>query len=158
MLLLSLVLLTGCESECQSDTRMNASYATNSFVSSPTEEISGENMADYPWPNMFFNGWSLWTLEYIGGQQTVKVSIDEQPFVADFSRDPDTCSDFSLSFAGTYLTDQGSTHAFVWAGEMFYQGPHIGGTWSYQDTWNDNALEQSGTIDIPEGTVSLSKQ
>jgi hypothetical protein len=158
MLLLSLILLTGCESECQSDTRMNGSYSASSFVSSPTEEITGENIADYPWPRMFFNGFSLWTLEHVGGQQTVKLTIDEQPFTADFAREPENCTDFLLSFAGTYLTDEGSTHSFVWSGEMYYQGPHIGGTWSYQDTWNNNAEGLSGTIDIPEGNVALTKK
>lgn len=157
MLMLSLALLIGCEAECQSDTRMNGDYAVWSYVTAPTEDLSGDNIADYPWPGMFFNGWSEWTLEYVSGQGTVKLEIDDQPFTAEFQRPPEDCRDFTLDFEGTYLTGTGSTHSFQWSGELAYQGPHISGTWSYQDTWSDAAEDLSGSIVVPEGEISLTR-
>ncbi|MCK6506256.1 hypothetical protein L6R53_23270 [Myxococcota bacterium] len=40
---------------------------------------------------------------------------------------------------------------------MAYQGPHISGTWSYQDTWSDAAEDLSGSIVVPEGEISLTR-
>lgn len=157
MLLFVLALALGCESECQSDTRMNGDYAVWSYVTAPTDELSGENVADYPWPGMFFNGWSVWSLEFVSGQGNVKLEIDDQPFTAEFFRAPEDCRDFTLDFAGTYLTTTGSTHAFEWHGDMAYQGPHLTGTWNYRDTWSNTGLDQSGSIDVPEGEISLTK-
>lgn len=157
MLMISLALLIGCEAECQSDTRMNGDYAVWSYVTAPTDELSGENLTEYPWPGMFFNGWSEWTLEFVSGQGSVKLEIDDQPFTADFQRPPEDCRDFTLDFAGTYLTSAGSTHSFLWTGEMAYQGPHITGVWSYQDTWANTALDQSGSVVVPEGEISLTR-
>ncbi len=155
-MLLAILLSTGCESECQPDTRMNGEFAASSVVTSPTAEIRGDDLADYPWSSMFFNGWSVWSLEFLGGRQQVKLEIDGQPFTADFAREPEDCTNFLLSFAGTYLSEAGTAHSFSWEGEMAYQGPHIAGTWAYQDTWTGQGM--SGSIEVPEGTVSLTRK
>ncbi|NOY27564.1 MAG: hypothetical protein GXP62_17000 [Oligoflexia bacterium] len=155
MLLLSLAMLAACQNTCQSDTRMNGDYAVWSYVTAPTEDLSGQNIADYPWPGMFFNGWSEWSLEYVSGQSTVNLSIDDQPFAANFTRVVDDCRNFTLDFDGTYLTDVGSTHAFVWHGDLAYQGPEISGTWSYKDTWSNVAEGTSGSVDVPLGELSM---
>lgn len=156
MLIILLGSLLGCEAECQSDTRMTGDYATWSYVTADTEDITGNNVADYPYPAMFFNGWSEWTLEYVPANESVKIWINEQPFEArDFFRDPEDCINWSMSFGGTYLSEWGSRHSFTWAGQLEYEGPHIGGTWTYEDSWTMDAEGLSGTIEIPLGEISM---
>jgi len=155
MLLLVLTALLGCSTECPSDTRLNGDYAVWSYVTAPTADITGQDIADYPWPAMFFNGWSAWNMEYVSGHQQVQIFIDDQPFPADFHRAPDDCRNFTMQFAGTYLSDQGSTHDFQWQGDLAYQGPNMTGTWVYQDTWSNTADGTSGSVNVPEGQISL---
>ena len=155
MLALLATVLLGCEAECQSDTRMNGDYAVQSYATSPTTDIQGENVDAYPFPFMFWNDWSVWNLEYIASQSIIQLEIDEQPFTAEFYRAPEECTDFTMSFAGTYLSSVGSTHSFEWSADMSYQGPHIGGVWTYQDTWTWPDEGLSGSITVPEGLISL---
>ncbi len=156
MLWILLGSLLGCEGECQGDSRMDGDYAAWSYVTAPTADIQGENINGYPWPPMFFNGWSEWSLEYVPSQNSVKVEIDGQPFTAeDFTRNADDCTNFTMSFAGTYLSSWGTRHTFDWAGALAYSGPHISGTWSYSDTWTDPDSGESGSIVIPEGQTSM---
>ncbi len=147
--------LLGCKGECQPDSRMDGGYAVWSYVTAATEDIGGDNIADYPWPAMFFNGWSEWTLQYIPAQSNVQIELDGQPFTATFYRAPDTCEDFTMSFSGTWLSDWGTRHSFQWDGDLSYQGPQIGGTFTYSDTWSDPEAGTTGSIDIPLGEISM---
>lgn len=155
MLFLALLSLMACEAECPDDTRLNGDYAAWSYATAPTADITGEGVADYPWPDAFVQGWSEWDLTYVSARDEVNLVIDGQPFIADFARQPEDCRNFKMSFVGTYLSAVGSTHAFSWRGWLSYQGPHRGGSWEYEDTWSWPEEGTSGSIQIPEGQISL---
>lgn len=156
MLIFLVSTLLGCEAECQSDTRMNGDYAVWSYVTAATEDIEGTNTSDYPYPAMFFNGWSEWLLEYVPSNSTVKLDINGQPFTSeDFFRAPEDCLNWSMSFGGTYVSEWGSRHSFTWVGDLEYEGPHVGGTWRYEDSWVWEEEGLSGSVTIPEGQLSM---
>lgn len=147
--------LMGCVGECRPDSRMDGTYAVWSYVTAPTEDIEGDNIAAYPWPAMFFNGWSEWTLEYIPAQSVVQIELDGQPFTATFHREPEDCENFTLSFSGTWLSEWDTRHNFEWDGDLAYQGPQIGGTFQYADTWSDPETGETGSISIPLGEIAM---
>lgn len=146
---------TGCNPECDPASRLDGRYAAWSHSAGDVSTISGKNLDDYPYTAVFFNGWSEWSLAYIAAQRAFELSIDEQPYIANYTEVPGgSCNDFVLDFGGTYVSERGTTHDFEWQGELLYFGTHIGGTFGYSDTWRDPATDDEGSIVVPEGEIT----
>ncbi|MFT4976615.1 MAG: hypothetical protein ACI8S6_002520 [Myxococcota bacterium] len=145
--------LIGCDPECDDTSRINGDYIVNSHVSVPSNEVTGDNLDSYPYDGIFFNGWSSWELQYVPGRQSFQVTLDGQSYEAAYTQDPDNCNAFTLEMAGTYNTELGTTHAFVWAGDLVYLGVKLQGTFTYSDTWTDPTEGTSGSITVPGGEL-----
>jgi len=147
------LLLAGCDPECEDNSRIDGEYVVNSHVSVPSNQLTGENLDNYPYDGIFVNGWSAWTMQYVPNRKSFQVNLDGQSFEADYAQDPDNCNAFVLTMEGTYTTDQGTTHSFLWTGDLVYMGVKLRGTFAYDDTWTDPATGDSGSISIPEGEL-----
>jgi hypothetical protein len=150
------VLTTGCDTECDEPGRIDGDYSVFSNSSTDDWSISGlsteqedEQMALLD--AIFANGWSEWELKYIPGNTNFQLELDGQPYTASYDQDETTCNSFILSFSGTYTTEINSVHQFSFEGEMSYFGTHLGGTYSYTDTFEQTILDDTG-----EGSTLLS--
>ena len=150
---LALVLLVGCDPDCDDTDRIDGEYVVNSHVSVESAEITGQNLEAYPYEDVFFNGWSTWTLEYNPGKQTFQVLLDGQPYEAAYTQDPDNCNAFTLTMQGVYTGEGGITHTFSWTGELVYLGVKLRGTFTYSDTWEDALSGETGSIVVPAGEL-----
>jgi hypothetical protein len=170
--LISLCICTlnaGCDAECDEPGRIDGHYATFSNAATDDWSITGLS-ADQEDEQMalldaiFANGWSEWELKYIPGNTNFQLELDGQPYTASYEQDEVTCNSFTLSFSGTYTTEINSVHQFSWEGDMSYFGTHLGGIYSYIDTYTQTILEEdgetstqlSGAITILDGEVRAS--
>jgi hypothetical protein len=140
----------GCDADCRDAKRMDGTYAVWSTVTSTTEEIVGENLEEYPFEEVgLINGWSTWKLTYVPSNSTFQMEIDGQPFTGDVLISDENCNAFNLSFTGVYETEVGTTHTLLWNGNLVYMGDHLGGTWTYNETWTGGGV--TGTLIVPQG-------
>ena len=147
------LLFLGCDPECDDTARINGDYIVNSHSSVTSNQVTGENLENYPYDDIFVNGWSNWTLEFVPGRQAFQVTLDDQAFEAAYTQDPDNCNAFGLEMSGTYITDEGTTHDFSWSGDLVYLGVKLRGTFTYTDAWSDPASGEVGSISIPAGEL-----
>lgn len=147
------LMLVGCDPECDDTSRINGNYIVNSHVSVPTNEVTGSNLEDYPYDDIFVNGWSRWEMMYVPGRQAFQVNLDGQAYEAEYTQDPDNCNAFTLTMSGTYTTEEGTAHAFEWVGDLVYLGVKLRGTYTYSDTWNNPSTGDAGSITIPQGEM-----
>ena len=152
-MLLALTLI-GCDPDCGDTSRMDGDYVVWSHVAVTDDLITGSNSEDYPYRDIFVNGWSEWSLKYIPSKQSFQLSIDGQAFEGAYEPDPNNCNNFSLLFQGTYSTDADTAHSFLWQGDLSYLGVHIAGTFTYQDNWTDLGTGIQGSLDIPSGELT----
>lgn len=133
----------GCDSDCDNPARLDGHYAVWSNVIShdPEEMPEGYNVRE-----IFYNGWSEWTLKYIPAQESYDLVLDGQNYTASYTANDDNCNHFGLDAKGTYATAGGSRHTFKWAGDLMYYGSHLGGTWTYTSTWENPDTGDSGEV------------
>ena len=140
----------GCDADCRNNKRMDGTYAVWATVTSGAEEITGDNVEEYPFDEIgLINGWSTWQMTFVPSNSSFQMEIDGQPFTGAVTTSADNCNAFNLVFSGAYDTDAGTTHTLSWTGDLVYMGDHLGGTWSYQDSWVGAGI--SGTLTVPRG-------
>jgi len=160
-LLVPAILMTvfGCDVDCDDVNRIDGFYAVWSNSATTPDAFTGQNLNldVYPFEEMFFNGWSEWDMEYVPSDKLFRLKINDQPYQALYSQDPDNCNAFTLDIQGTYVTDIDSTHSFTWKGNLAYFGAHLGGAFSYEDSWTlvDGT---SGTLVVPEGEFTAASR
>ncbi len=154
MSLLMAMILMGCDPDCGDTSRMDGEYAVWSHSAVTDDLITGTNLDAYPYDKVFVNGWSEWDLKYVPSKKAFQLSIDGQPFEAAYQQDTANCNAFTLSFQGTYATDDNTTHSFTWQGDLAYLGVHLSGTFVYEDAWTDLATGDQGSISIPSGELN----
>jgi hypothetical protein len=99
------------------------------------------------------NGESSWELTWDSATNSaVEVVIDDQAYTAQAEWDPALCGRFVMTFSGTFVGRDGSTHDFSTAGDFSVFGDQLEGGWTWSELWNDGA-GTSGTFDA-EGRVS----
>ena len=149
--MLALWLLTGCDPDCDDANRIDGDYLVFSNLTVESADIEGQNLENYPYDGIFFNGASEWQLKYNPGKQTFQVLLDGQAFEARYTPDPDNCNAFTLEMAGVYTTEQNTAHTFQWTGDLVYLGVKLRGTFTYEDTWDGGG--ESGAITVPGGQL-----
>lgn len=132
---------SACDADCENPKRLDGSYVVWSFVSDHSSMSD-----DYPSYEVFYNGWSEWTLTYVPSQKTFNLELDEQPYTAGYQSSDNSCNRFSLSFEGRYVAESGSEHDFAWSGDLIYLGQKLGGTWTYESSWSDPSTGANGTV------------
>jgi hypothetical protein len=146
-------LAPGCDADCRDQKRMDGTWEVWSNVSGSADEVTGDNVEAYPFDSVgLINGWSTWTLTYVPSNSTFQMEIDGQPFTGSYTESADNCNAFGLAFTGTYDTDVDTAHTLSWTGELVYMGDHLGGTWSYEDSWVGGGA--SGTLVVPAGELN----
>jgi hypothetical protein len=169
-----LLLASGCDAECDEPGRIDGEYAAFSNAATDGWSITGfsDDETDEQivlLDGIFANGWSEWELKYIPGKTDFQLELDGQPYTADYVQNETTCNSFLLSFSGSYTTDVNSLHEFSWEGDLSYFGSHLGGTYSYTDSWTQTLFEEddageeqstqySGTITILDGEFRATLQ
>jgi len=139
---LALPLAAGCGADCGKPTQINGTYAVFANVI----QRSGSNMDHFPSYMTPANGWTEWTLTWNRNKPAkVSVVIDGQPYTATGSWDEVECGNFTLDFAGTYLSINDSTHEFAVTGDFVAFGPQIEGRWDWEETWT-SAQGETGTF------------
>ncbi|MFT5680678.1 MAG: hypothetical protein ACI8RZ_001584 [Myxococcota bacterium] len=152
-MLLALTLM-GCDPDCGDTSRMDGDYVVWSHSAVTDDLVTGTNTADYPFRQIFVNGWSEWTIKYIPSKQSFQLSVDGQAYEGTYEPDPNNCNNFSLVFQGTYSTEADTAHSFLWQGDLSYLGVHIAGTFTYKDNWTDLATGVQGSLEIPAGELT----
>ena len=152
------LLTTACDAECEEPGRIDGTYAVFSNAATDDWTITGlsEDQDEEQMEilgALFANGWSIWSLNYIPGKTNFQLELDGQPFTANYEQEDLSCNSFTLSFSGNYASDAGSIHTFSWEGDLNYFGSHLGGTYSYTDSWTHTADGLSGTITIIDGEM-----
>jgi len=139
----TLALAQGCNADCDNPERLEGHYAvwSNTVQHNPSEIPEG-----YPVKDIFYNGWSEWTLSFVPGQEAFDLVLDGEPFTAAYTPADDNCNHFALTFRGTYTTSNGTLSDLQWKGDLMYYGSHIGGTWTYASTWENPDTLDSGEI------------
>ena len=137
--------LLGCDPDCDNPSRLNGLHNvwSNVVEHNPAPDAIPE---EYPVSEIFYNGHSEWQLRYVQAQRSFDVDIDGQKYSADFAQDDDNCNAFTLDLAGTYISAGGTSHDFVWSGDMVYFGTHMGGTFAYESSWTDVNSSTSGHV------------
>ncbi|MDP6932219.1 MAG: hypothetical protein QGG40_04845 [Myxococcota bacterium] len=146
-----LILLLGCDPDCETPARINGEYAVLSTISAVSASTTG---TDYPFDAVFFNGWSEWELKYIPSQKGFQIYIDDQPFSASFEQSAENCNNFTMSIEGDYTSSEGNIHSFGWDANLTYFGTHLGGIFTYSDTWSSSDGSATGTLSELQGEYS----
>ena len=137
--------LGGCDADCENPKRIDGHYAVWSNVVTHTPADPPE---DYPADEIFYNGWSEWSLNYVPAHSNFDLDLDAQQYTAAFISSDNSCNRFNLEFSGTYISaTAGVRHDFSWAGDLMYLGSHLNGTFNYTATWQDPETGASGSVD-----------
>ena len=152
---------SGCDADCDDPSRLSNGYAVYSNFTTDRWELTGFDQEDEDerlalLDALFVNGWSEWDLDYLPGQQAFDIFLDGQPYVATYSQDENTCNTFQLSFAGTFTSRENSVHDFKWNGDLSYFGTHLGGTFSYTDSWQ--TADRSGTMTVKDAEMRANER
>ncbi len=122
--------------------------------------------------SIFANGWSRWDLTLSASTGKLKITafdarermgdpgaVDGQPFTwsGDLVEHADNCNIFDVSVRGDNVTSQGTTHSFVYAATMSWQGSGLAGVYTYSDTYagEDGSI---GALANARGEVILVEQ
>ena len=151
LLMLSLI---GCDADCGDTSRMDGDYVVWSHSAVTEDLVVGSDQEDYPFREIFVNGWSEWSLKYIPSKQAFQLLVDGQAYEASYAPDVSNCNNFGLVFQGTYSTDSDTAHSFLWQGDLAYLGVHLAGTFTYEDNWTDLSTGSTGSLKIPAGELT----
>lgn len=144
---------TGCDPDCGNPARIDGTYEVWQNVID-SDAVSGENLSAYPYDDTIFNGGSEWTVKWVPGASSFQLAINGQPFTGTYSESETSCNTFDMVVEGDYPTEAGSTHALVWEGQLTWFGDELAGSFSYQDTWENETTDGSGSINVPEGNFA----
>lgn len=149
---LLLWLLACADDSCPEVSRLDGGWAVYSEGAAATS--SGSNAGNFPWEDIFVEGWSEWDLAWVAGRGDFDLDIDGQPFVASYTPDELDCDAFTLSFDGRWLGEGGTSHELVWTGVLTRAGSHFDGTFSLEDDWSDPVAGQEGTLSLQGGEIT----
>jgi len=164
-------LITGCGSDCDDIARLDGSWVVSSWVGGDDWQVSGfdTTSADVETAQqaaidqasllsqVFANGESQWELARKGDGDTFTLSIDNQAYDARMIEQKGACNALDLTFQGAWTGADSSIHTFKFVGEVTFLGDELTGTWKYTDsfTWDD--ADASGTVAIPTGVMTASR-
>jgi hypothetical protein len=139
------LLVSGCNFPCDSATRLNGEYAV--WMHTVTHQPSPPFDA-YPSYQVFYNGWSEWSLDYVPAKKAFDLVLDGQHYNADYATGEGDCGTFDLSTSGIYVTNDGSRHRFDWHATLAYFGSHINGVYSYEADWEYPSTSETGSVSV----------
>jgi len=164
-------LATGCGSDCDDAGRLDGTWTVSSWVQGEDWQVSGFDVdsADEATAQqaavdqaallsqVFVNGDTTWELARKGDGDTFTLSIDNQSFDARMVEQKGACNALDLTFQGAWTGADDSVHTFKFVGEVTFLGEDLTGTWKYTDsfTWDDP--DASGTVAIPTGVMTASR-
>lgn len=159
-----LPLLGSCTGDCASPDRLDGSYVLWSNVLRHDPDPVAE---DYPTRDVFYNGYSTWTLGYDPSRSGFEVLIEvtrdsdstndvgQQGYSASYFSTDKNCNVFDLDLSGTFLGEKGSVSEFTWTGTLTSIGSHLGGRWEYTANWSVETEKGTSTGSVEtSGEVS----
>lgn len=82
----------------------------------------------------------------------VTVSIDGQAFEGEGLWQEQECGNFGLSFGGTFVSSEGTSHNFSGAGNFLFYDTLLEGAMVWNETWTSGT--EIGTLDVEDGAIS----
>ena len=145
-----LALASGCGGvDCGSPSQIDGTYAMFTNVLT----YDGTNLEAFPSYESPANGWAPWVISWgKTSQADVIVEIDDQEFAGSGTWDPVECGNFTLDFAGLYVSEVGTQHQFTSTGQYLWFTDSIEGVWDYAEDWT-NLASETGTF-TTNGQVS----
>ena len=150
-------LLSGCDADCADPTRLDGTYWLDSNVSGDDWEVTGWEEGPMTEETdhlmgLFVNGRTTWEIRNLPASDSLRLTIDGQPFEAELSTAEDNCNRIDLEMEGSWENPKnGATHQFFWSADLLWTGDALSGTWSYEDQWTLG--ERSGSILLPSGEL-----
>ena len=158
----------GCGSDCDDTTRLDGDWQVSCRVADDSWQVSGfdttsaddtiaaeaaidqaDLLAQLP-----VNGTSVWSIARSGSSDSYTLRVDGQEYEARMVPKKGACNAFDVDFSGAWQGDEGSVHNFTFDGQLTFLGDEITGAWKYSDNFSWDDREATGTVAIPSGVFS----